>query len=156
MKYNKSLITKMFKGFRPGVRVIHKINLQYLEKLEILTSLQHDIVQDALNRCAFTKPILDEKGNPVKDKKGEDEKKLVITFSNCYIARLFAILEKPFNTAKVDHLGNTFEAPKEITDEEIEKMKEENRKGKSRKDIKGISTGRFKGGEKSNVPKEKK
>lgn len=131
-KFNKSNLTKLFKGFRPGIRVIHKINLQYLEKLEVLTSLQHNIIQDALNRCAFTK---EEK---IKNRKGKEKiiNKLVITFSNCYIARLFALLERPYNEAKVDHLGNLWEKPKSTPDIDIEKMKEEYRKGKSRKDIK--------------------
>lgn len=135
-KFNKCHLTKMFKGFRPGIRPIHRINLKFLEKQEVLTSLQHNIVKDALNRCAFTKPVLDKEGNPVKDDNGEEKQKLIITFSECYIARLFALLEKPYVEAKVDHLGNPWTPPKEITDEEIEKMKEENRKGKDREDIK--------------------
>ena len=51
-RLNKSNLTKLFKGFRPGVRPKYKIDLKYLEKYDILTSLQHDIVQDALNKCA--------------------------------------------------------------------------------------------------------
>lgn len=136
INYNKSNLTKLFKGFRPGIRVIHKINMKILEKAEVLTSLQHNIVQNGLNRCAFTKPLKDKEGNPIKDDKGEDKQELIITFSNCYIARLFALLEKPFNEAKVNHLGTPWKAPKQITDKEIEKMKETYRKGKSRKDIK--------------------
>ena len=136
INYNKSNLTKMFKGFRPGIRVIHKINIKYLEKLKVLTSLQHNIIKDALNRCAFTKTIKDKEGNPVKNKEGEDKQELVISFDPWYIARLFAVMDKPFNEAKVNQLGNPWEAPKEITDEEIEKMKLENRKGKDRKDVK--------------------
>lgn len=132
VKMNRSLITRMFKGFRPGIRFVHKINLKYLEKLEILTSLQHNIVKDALNRCASTKKVehISVKGNKTI------KNKLVISLDPWYIARLVEVMDKPFNVAKVDHLGNPWEAPKEITDEEIEKMKLENRKGQDRKDIK--------------------
>ena len=132
INYNKSNLTKLFRGFRPGVRVIHKINIKYLEKLETLTSLQHNMVKDALNRCASTK---EEKA---KSRKGKEKtiNKLVISLDPWYIARLFSVMEKPFNEAKVNHLGNSWEAPKPPSDEEVEKMKEAHRKGKSRKDIK--------------------
>ena len=129
---NKSNLTKLFKGFRPGVRPKYKLNLQHLENCNVLTSLQHDIVQDALNKCSYTKTI--------KEESKEDKEKLIITFPPWHIARLFALLEKPFNNAKVDHLGNPWEKLKEPTDEEKEAMTkktiEESRKGKSRKDIK--------------------
>lgn len=132
VKMNKSNLTRLFKGFRPGVRPIHKINLPYLERLDILTSLQHNIVKDALNRCASTKEVehICVKGNKTK------KQKLVITLDPWHIARLFAIMEKPFNDAKVDHLGNPWTPPKKITDKEIEKMKVEHRKGKDKEDIK--------------------
>lgn len=127
-RMNKSNLTKLFKGFRPGIRLIHKINLKNLEKCKVLTSLQHSIVQDRLNKCAYTKTI--------KEKDKKDREELIITLDPWHIARLFDILEKPFNDAKVDHLGNSWEAPKPLSDEEVEKMKATHRKGKSRKDIK--------------------
>lgn len=127
-KLNNSNLTKMFRGFRPGIRPKYKINLKYLEKITVLTSLQHNIVKDALNKCAFTKTI--------KEEGKEDKNKLIITLDPWYIARLSAIMEKPFNEAKVNQLGDTWTKPKIVTDEDIEKMKQKNRKGKSRKDIK--------------------
>lgn len=127
-KLNNSNLTKMFRGFRPGIRPKHKINLKYLEKITVLTSLQHNIVKDALNKCAFTKTI--------KEEGKEDKNKLIITLDPLYIARLSAIMEKPFNEAKVNQLGDPWSKPKVVTDEDIEKMKQKNRKGKSRKDIK--------------------
>ncbi|MCH8329421.1 MAG: hypothetical protein IIB81_03445, partial [Nanoarchaeota archaeon] len=57
-----------------------------------MTSLQHNVVKDALNRCAFTKPVLDEEGNPVKDKKNEETQKLIISLDPWHIARLFDLL----------------------------------------------------------------
>lgn len=132
-KFNKSHLTKLFKGFRPCIRPKHKINLKYLEKWNILTSLQHNIVKDSLNKCTYTKTIKEEEGK-------EDREELIITFPPWHIAKLFALLEKPYNDAKVDHLGNSWERSKELTKEQIKKLNEktakEKRKGKSRKDIK--------------------
>ena len=131
VKINKSNLTRLFRGFRPGIQIRYKINLQHLESCEVLTSLQHNIVQDALNMCTFTKPVLDGEGNPVKDDNGENKQELVITLTPCYIARLFAILEKPYNEAKVDHLGNPWERKEPLTGEPVKVA----RKGKSRKDL---------------------
>ena len=135
-KLNRSNLTRLFKGFRPGVRVVHKINLKYLEKLTVLTSLQHNIVKDALNRCAFTK----EEKYKTKEGKEKTKNRLVISLDPWYIARLVVIMDKPFNEAKVNYLGNPWEAAKELTEEDKKKMQEEvkakGRKGKSRKDIK--------------------
>lgn len=131
-RMNRSHLTKLFKGFRPGVRPVHKINLKFLDKCEILTSLQHNIVKNTLNKCAYTKTI--------KEEGKKDREELIITLDPWYIARLFDILEKPYNDAKIDHLGNPWKRPEEITKEQIKKLNEktakEKRKGKSRKDIK--------------------
>jgi len=118
-----------YKGFRMGTVPQQRINLKSLETCEVLTSLQHKIVQERLDGC--TKEIKDEEGNVT-------ETKLLTTIK--HRQRLQAILDKPFNEAKVDHLGNDWEKPKEPTPEEIDKMNKDaveykNKKGKSRKDL---------------------
>lgn len=132
-KINKRNLTRIFKGFRPGVRPVYKINLQYLERLKVLTSLQHNIVKDKLNKCAYTKEIT----KVIPGKEDKIENKLVITLDPWHIARLVAILDKSYNSATVNNLGDPWEAPKELTEKEIEVMrKEKGRKGKARKELK--------------------
>jgi hypothetical protein len=116
-------MTRMFKGFRPGKTPKYRINLKALEKCEVLTSLQHEILQDFLSKCAYTKEIKVEGKEPVN--------KTVFSASPEYIARAVALVDKPYNDAKVDHLGNPWKRNKmNVPQPVLEK------KGKSRKDLK--------------------
>lgn len=118
-----------FRGFRMGVSPKKKLNLNFLEKLSILTFNQNELVQEFMDKCTVQ----------VKDKEGKvTETK--INDSPVYVARLSALLDKPVNDAKVDHLGNPWERPKPPSKEELEEMhkqmaKGKNKKSKSRKDL---------------------
>ena len=119
-----------YRGFRFGIAPKRMLHMKAWEKCEVLTDLQHAIVQEYLDRC--TKEIKDDKGTVIE---------ININGSPYYIARLVNLLDKPFNEAKVDAKGNSWEKPKPLTDEEIKKMnkktiEDKNRKGKSRKDLK--------------------
>jgi len=119
-KKNKFNMTKIFKGFRPGLQIRYKLNMKSLEKSEVLTSLQHDIVQDTLNKCGYTKEV---------EIDGETKNVFTTSVSPAYIARLVDLLDRPYNDAKVNHLGHDWESPKPVAEEA-------KRKGKARKDLK--------------------
>lgn len=111
--------TKMWPGFRYPPRIKHKANLQYLEKLDVLTSLQRKIVEDALEECYYEKKVKE------KDEEGNEVDKKVfggLTAHPAHIARLSDLLDLPVNEAKVDAKGDPWEKPEELTDEEREKL----------------------------------
>lgn len=142
-KINKSNLTALYKGFRIGIRPKFKLNLRCLEKCSVLTYLQHEIVKEHLDKCSYTKKV------KKISQKGHEKEEVEETFINAspqHIARLVVLLDKPVKDSKVDHLGNPWERPKPISQEEIEALNqktvdEKNRKGKSRKDLQKMDDG---------------
>lgn len=120
-----------FRGHRFGVVPNVKLNLRSLEKCSVLTSLQHELVQEALNKCTKECKELDGQGKEVEVFK--------VFASEKHQERLRVLLAKPFNEAKVDGKGNSWEKPKPLSEEEIKEMKKkaiENKKSISKKDLK--------------------
>lgn len=106
-------ISRFLKGGFRGTKGFRlKVNLNNLEKLNVLTNLQHDIVKDLLDKCVITKTI--------KVEGKEDKQITTIIASPQYIARLDALLEKQVVEAKVNACGNPI--IKEEKDE-LEKFK---------------------------------
>jgi len=140
-KINKSHLTALYKGFRVAKRPEYKLNLKYLEKCSVLTYLQHEIVKEHLDKCSYTKKVRKAVSIEGTDKwKDEEVEETFINASPQHIARLVVLLDKPVKDSKVDHLGNPWERPKPISQEEIEALNqktidEKNRKGKSREDL---------------------
>lgn len=120
-----------YKGFRLGIAPKLRFNIQLLEKLNVLTNLQHDIAKTEWERGfkLFTEEEEECEGIEIS----------MDLFEYSYRNRIECILAKPVNEAEVDHLGNDWEKPKEYTKEEIDKMNkdavEKGKKGKSRKDL---------------------
>jgi hypothetical protein len=119
-KHQKMAKGAPYKGFRLGIQPKRKVNFPAWEKCETLTSLQHEIVQEHLDRAIKLGQVdtgkLDEQEQPIM------EETVVYMADPWYIARLFALLEKPFIEATVDHLGNPWSKPEPVeplTEEEI-------------------------------------
>lgn len=131
-----------YMGFRMGCLPKSRVNLKALEKAEVLTSLQHEVVQKRLDEHIKEKEVKDDNGEVIKD---TDDKAITVAVNQInldYVARLEAILAKPFNEAKVDGKGNDWEKTVPPTPEEIDKMNkdavEQGKKGKSRKDLETV------------------
>jgi len=133
-----------YMGFRLGTSPKQTINIKHLKNCKVLTSLQHKLIQDRLDACTISKKVeeLTKDKKVKKDKEGNPimVEEIKIVAEPHYIANLVELLDRPYNEAKVDHLGKDWEKIKEPTPEEIkeinkETIKQKNRKGKSRKDL---------------------
>jgi hypothetical protein len=119
-----------YRGFRMGIQPKRKVNMHW-EKCEVLTSLQHEIVQENLDKCYSSKQVI----TGEKDKDGKDIPHEKEYFADpWHIARLAALLEKPFNEAKVDQFGNPWSKPEPVAPLTEDEIKELNKKAvKSKK-----------------------
>jgi hypothetical protein len=95
-----------YRGFRFGIIPKIKLNLKGLEKCEVLTVSQHEQVKEKLDACS----------------KVDEDGKVKYTVDTRHIARLEALLDKPFNEAKVDIKGNPWSKPEPLEARELEEL----------------------------------